>query len=213
MREREYREEICRIGRRLYEKNFIAAGAGNISVRLGKGRFLCTPTMVSKGFMDPDDLAVVDEAGKQISGPTLRSSEVLLHLAIYRELPEACAVVHAHPPHATAYAVVGEELPSGILPEVEIFLGKIPIAAYDTPGSEALAQTVLPHIRDGANTILLANHGAVACDKTLEGAYFHIEMLEQYCHILMLARQIGHPQPIPSDKLDELTEIRKKMGF
>lgn len=150
-------------------------------------------------------------AGKQISGPAPRSSEVLLHLAIYRELPQVGAVVHAHPPHATAFAVVGEELPSGILPEVEVFLGKVPIAAYDTPGGEALAETVGPHIRDDANAILLANHGAVAFDETLQQAYFHIEMLEQYCHILTIARQIGQPRPIPAEKMAELTEIRRKI--
>ncbi len=211
--ERKQREEICRIGRRLYEKNFVAAGAGNISVRIGRGRFLCTPTFVSKGFMDPDDIDVVDDDGRQVSGLRQRTSEVLLHMAIYRELADVNAVVHAHPPHATAYAVVGEELPAGVLPEVEVFLGRVPIASYETPGSEALAESVLPHIRDGASTILLANHGVVALGPTLQQTWFHIEMLEQYCHILSIVRQVGRVRPIPADKMAELTEIRRKMGL
>ena len=207
------KQAICDVGRRLYEKNFVAANDGNISVRLGRGRYLCTPTMVSKGFMKPADIAVVDEAGRQLSGSKPRTSEILLHLEIYRELPEVNAVVHAHPPHATAFAVAGVQLPSAILPEVEIFIGQVPIAEYDTPGSKRLAESILPHLRNKANTILLANHGAVACGRSLEEAYFHLETLDQYCRILLLTRQIGSIRQLPGEKVEELLEIKQHLGL
>ncbi len=207
------REEICDVGRRLYEKNYVAANDGNISVRIGKGRFLCTPTLVSKGFMKPADIALVDDAGKQISGPLPRTSEIKLHLEIYHALPEINAVVHAHPPHATAFAVAGIELPRHILPEVEIFIGQVPLAEYDTPGSKDFAETILPHLRNKANTIMLANHGAVACDKTLEQAYFHLETLDQYCLILLLAKEVGKIQQLPEPKVRELLEIKQRLGL
>ena len=207
------REQICEVGRRLYEKNFVAANDGNISVRMGKGRYLCTPTMVSKGFMKPADIALVDETGRQLSGGKPRTSEIMLHLEIFHELPEIGAVVHAHPPHATAFAVAGVQLPNCVLPEVEIFIGQVPIAAYDTPGGKDFARTVLPHLRNNANTILLANHGAVACDKTLEQAYFHMETLDQYCRILLLVQQIGKLHQLSPEKMRDLLQIKEKLGL
>jgi L-fuculose-phosphate aldolase len=207
------REDICRIGRRLWEKSYVAANDGNISVRAGKGRFLCTPTLVSKGFMKPADIALVDDRGEQLAGDKPRTSEILLHLEIYHELPEINAVVHAHPPHATAFAIAGMQLPNCILPEVEIFIGQVPIAEYDTPGSQDFARTILPHLRNKANTILLANHGAVCCDKTLEQAYFHMETLDQYCRILLLAREVGKVRQLPESKMRELLEIKAGLGL
>ncbi len=207
------REDICRIGRRLYEKNFVAANDGNLSVRVGEGRFLCTPTLVSKGFMKPSDIAQVDDEGNQLAGGKPRTSEVMLHLAIYHELPEINAVVHAHPPHATAFAVAGMQLPNCVLPEVEIFIGQVPIAEYDTPGSKDFAETILPHLRNKANTILLANHGAVACDKTLEQAYFHLETLDQYCRILLLAKEVGKVRQLAPEKMAELMQLKQQLGL
>jgi len=207
------REEICQVGRRLYEKGFVAANDGNISVRVGGGRYLCTPTLVSKGFMKPADIALVDETGKQLSGGKPRTSEIMLHLEIYHELPAVGAVVHAHPPHATAFAVAGVQLPNCVLPEVEIFIGQVPIAEYDTPGSKDFAETILPHLRSGANTILLANHGAVACDKTLEQAYFHMETLDMYCRILLLAKEVGGVRQLSGEKMEDLLAIKQRMGL
>jgi L-fuculose-phosphate aldolase len=207
------REEICQIGRRLYEKAYVAANDGNISVRIAPGRYLCTPTLVSKGFMKPADIALVDDKGTQLGGGKPRTSEVMLHLEIYHELPDINAVVHAHPPHATAFAVAGMELPSRILPEVEIFIGQVPLAAYDTPGSKDFAETILPHLRNKANTILLANHGAVACDKTLEQAYFHLETLDQYCRILLLAKELGNVQQLPAPKMADLLKLKEGLGL
>jgi L-fuculose-phosphate aldolase len=197
----------------MYRKEFVAANDGNISVRLGDGRYLCSPTLVSKGFMEPDDIALVDDEGNQLAGAKPRTSEILLHLEVYHELPEIGAVVHAHPPHATAYAVAGVAPPAGILPEVEIFLGPVPLAEYDTPGSGDFARTILPHLRNHANTILLANHGAVACDRTLEQAWFHLETLDHYCRILLLAGQLGCPRTLPDEKVAELLQIKRRMGI
>ncbi|HUT62306.1 MAG TPA: class II aldolase/adducin family protein [Phycisphaerae bacterium] len=207
------KRQICDIGRRMYDKGFVAANDGNITYRLGGGRYLCTPTGVSKGFLTPEMIAVVDDTGKQISGTWPRTSEIMLHLEIFHELLEINAVCHAHPPHATAFAVAGLQIPACVLPEVEIFIGQVPIAEYDTPGSKSFAETILPHLRNKANTILLANHGAVACDKTLEQAYFHLETLDMYCRILLLSKQVGSVRQLSEPKVRELLDIKKRLGI
>ncbi|MBN1909642.1 MAG: class II aldolase/adducin family protein, partial [Pirellulales bacterium] len=138
------KQEICQIGDRIYKKGFAAANDGNISYRIRDNEVVCTPTMISKGFMKPDDLCTVDMDGKQLSGKRKRTSEILLHLAIMKHRPEVKSVVHCHPPHATAFGIAREPVPQCILPEVEIFLGEVPIARYDTPGSQNFADTILP---------------------------------------------------------------------
>ncbi len=209
----EARKEICEIGRRMYAAGFVAANDGNISVRLSGGRYLCTPTGISKGFMQPDVICLADQQGNQVAGRLEITSEFKMHLAIYRELATINAVVHAHPPHATAFAIAGLELPSCILPEAELAIGQVPLAEYDTPGTEALAETLLPHLRNKANTILLTNHGAVACDARLEQAYFHLETLEMYCRVLLLGKQVGKIHRLPEPKVRELLEIKRSMGI
>ena len=204
---------ICDIGKRMYDKGFVAANDGNISIRMADGRFLCTPTGVSKGFMKPEDIAIVDADGRQLDGRLPRTSEILLHLEVYRQIPQISAVCHAHPPHATAFAITGTPLPVGVLPEVEIFLGPVPTAHYATPGTQHLADSILPHLRNKANTILLANHGAIAFDKSLEQAYFHLETLDMYCRILLLSNQIGKVQMLPDQKVQDLLEIKKRLGI
>src|SRR5438874_5647821 len=159
--ERKLKEEICEIGRRLYNKGFAAANDGNITTRLNEREILCTPTMVSKGFLKPEDICKVDYDGKQISGSRRRTSEVLLHLAVYKNRPDIMAVVHCHPPHATAFAVAHEPIPKCVLPEVEVFLGEVPIAKYATPGDQRLPNTFIPYVKV-CNTILLANHETVS---------------------------------------------------
>ena len=207
------KRQICEIGRRMYAKGYVAANDGNISVRIGGGRYLCTPNGVSKGFLKPADIAVVDDSGRQLSGRLLRTSEMPLHLQIYHELPRINAVCHAHPPHATAFAVAGVEPPVNILPEVEVCIGRVPIARYDTPGTQRFAETVLPHLRKKANTILLSNHGAVACDVDLLHAYFHLETLDMYCQILLLAKQVGRIRQLPRDKVVELLALKTRLGI
>ncbi len=209
----EAKKQICEIGRRMYEAGFVAANDGNISVRVGEGRFLCTPTGVSKGFLSPEMICAVDSGGRQTGGQRKITTEVRMHLVIYREMPEINAVAHAHPPHATAFAVAGVDVPSCVLPEVELFLGQVPIAEYETPGTQEVAETLLPHLRNKANTIILANHGAIACDTNLERAYFHLETLDMYCRILLLSKQVGNIRQLSEPRVRELLDIKKSLGI
>ncbi len=210
--DRGLKEEICEIGRRVYNKGFAAANDGNISIRVGENEVLCTPTMICKGFMKPEDICAVDMEGKQIAGVRKRTSEVLLHLAIMKNRPDVKAVVHCHPPHATAFAVAGEPIPQCILPEVEVFMGEVPIAPYETPGDQRFAQTVVPFLK-ATNTIILKNHGTVSFGKDLVDAYWKTEILDAYCRILLLAKQLGQPQYLNEQKSRELLDLKKKWGF
>jgi len=209
--ENELREQICETGRRMYQCGMVAGRDGNISCRLAGGRFLGTPTGISKGFMESDDLVVVDGEGNVLAGKRERTSEIFLHLEIYRNLPGVMAVVHAHPPHATAFAIAHIAPPLNVMPEMDIAIGPVPIAQYDTPGTKQYAKTVTPHLVDGCNTILLANHGAVAFDENLTQAMFHLESIERYCQILLLTKQVGKICPIPPDKAAELDRIRNSL--
>jgi L-fuculose-phosphate aldolase len=212
MNEFKLKEQICEIGRRLYARGFAAANDGNITVRLSEREFLCTPTMVSKGFMKPDDICKVDQDGKQLAGTRKRTSEVLLHLAVYKQRPDINAVVHCHPPHATAFAVAHEPIPKCVLPEVEVFLGEVPIAEYETPGTTRFAETIVPYVRD-CNTIILANHGTVTFGPNLENAYFNSEIIDAYCKILILARQLGRVNYFTDEQTRELLELKKRLGY
>jgi L-fuculose-phosphate aldolase len=210
--DRGLKEEICEIGRRVYNKGFAAANDGNISIRVGDNEVLCSPTMICKGFMKPEDICAVDLNGDQIAGTRKRTSEVLLHLAIMKERPDVKAVVHCHPPHATAFAVAGEPVPQCILPEVEVFMGEVPIAPYETPGDQRFAETVVPFLKS-TNTIILKNHGTVSFGATLEEAYWKTEILDAYCRILLLSRQIGDPMYLSEQKSRELLDLKKRLGF
>jgi len=206
------KEQICEIGRRVYAKGFAAANDGNITVRLNEREFLCTPTMVSKGFLKPEDVCKVDIEGKQLAGVRKRSSEVLLHLAIYKQRPDVKACVHCHPPHATAFAVAHEPIPKCILPEVEVFLGEVPLAVYETPGGQKFADTVVPFAKD-CNTIILANHGTLTFGPDLEKAYWNTEIIDAYCRILILAKQLGRINYFDEQKTRELLELKKRLGY
>jgi L-fuculose-phosphate aldolase len=212
MGEWKLREQMCEIGRRVYAKGFAAANDGNISYRLDEKRVLCTPTRVSKGFMKPDDLCIVDMEGKQLAGRRKRSSEILLHLSVMKARPDVRSCVHCHPPHATAFAVAHEPIPKCILPEFEVFLGEVAIAPYETPGTQAFAETVLPYVKD-TDTILLANHGTITYGSDLEDAYFKTEIIDAYCRILMLAKQLGTVNYYSDDKAAELIKIKPGLGI
>ena len=212
MNEHKLKEQICEIGRRVYNKGFAAANDGNISIRLNDREILCSPTMVSKGFMKPEDLCVVDYEGKQLRGTRKRSSEILLHLSVYKNNPQVNAVVHCHPPHATAFAVAGEPIPKCVLPEVEVFLGEVPIAVYETPGGQKFADTIIPFVKN-CNTIILANHGTVTFGPDLEKAYWNSEIIDAYCRILILARQLGKVNYFTHDQTRELLALKKKLGY
>ena len=206
------KQDICEIGKRIYNKGFAAANDGNISVRINENEVLCTPTMHSKGYLTPEDIATVDMSGKQIAGRKKRSSEALLHLEIYKQRPELKSVVHCHPPHATAFAVAREPIPQCVLPEVEVFLGDVPITKYETPGGQAFADTIRPFV-DKTNVIILANHGTVSYGETVERAYWWTEILDAYCRILMLARSLGRVSYFKEGEERDLLNLKKQWGF
>jgi L-fuculose-phosphate aldolase len=210
--EYQLKEQMCEVGRRVYQKGFAAANDGNISYRLNDREILCTPTMVSKGFMKPADLCKVDYEGKQLAGTRKRSSEILLHLAVYKNRPDVKAVVHCHPPHATAFAVARQPVPQCVLPEVEVFLGEVPTAIYETPGTQKFAETIVPHLKS-SNTIILANHGTVTFGPDLEKAYWNSEIIDAYCKILILAKQLGNVNYFSQQQTKELLDLKKRLGY
>src|SRR5215210_7233013 len=212
MSEWKLKEQMADIGRRIWIKGFCAGNEGNHSYRLGEDRVLCTPSLISKGNLKPDDMCVVDMEGKQVAGKRKRTSEILLHLAIYKERPDVKAVIHSHPPHATAFAVADVELPTCIHPEAEVFLGAVRTAKYVTPGDTRLGESILPFVKE-SNTILLGNHGVVCFGPNLEDAYYKLEIVDAYARILLLTKQLGSVRPLASDEMKELLALKSKFGM
>jgi L-fuculose-phosphate aldolase len=206
------KEQMCDIGRRIWQKGFCAGNEGNHSYRLSENRILCTPTGISKSALKPDDICTVDLEGKQISGTRKRTSEINLHLAIYKARPDVKAVIHSHPPHATAFAVASVDLPTCIHPEAEVFLGAVKTAKYVTPGDQRLGESILPYVKD-SNTILLQSHGVVCFHPDLEQAYYQLEIVDAYARILLLAKQVGSIRPLDSAEMKELLELKAKFGL
>lgn len=186
------KEEIVEVGRKLWEREYVDGAGGNISVRLGSGHVLCTPTMRSKRDLTADDICMTDMDGKMVEGRLVRTSELLLHLAIYRGTSRARAVVHCHPPHATAWSLTESGPPPSFLVEQAIFVGRIPVARYETPGTAEFAETVLPFLQDH-NSVLLPNHGIVCWADTVTHAEWLVEIVDTYCHTLSLAKLTGVP--------------------
>jgi len=205
------RRQICEVGRRMYEKNFVAANDGNISVRLDANRVLTTPTGVSKGFMTPESLVIVDFEGRPLTAGAKPSSEILMHLFVYRERPEVQAVVHAHPLHATGFATAGLSLEDCVAAEIIVTIGSIPLAPYGTPSTPKLPETLRPYIHRN-DAFLLANHGAVTVGKDLWEAYYKMERLEHYAHIILISRQLGGEKTLPKSDVEELLSLRAKYG-
>jgi L-fuculose-phosphate aldolase len=206
------KEEICDIGRRLYHRGFAAANDGNISCRIDDDRIVCTPTGISKGFMKPDDLCIVDMEANQIEGSRKMTSEVRQHITIMKHRSDVKAVVHCHPPHATAFGMTREAIPQGLMPEAEINLGNVPIAKYTVPGGQEFADAILPFVNK-SDIIIQANHGTVSYGPTVEQAYFLVETLDAYCKIVLLARSLGRVQYFTQEEMRELLELKKKMGL
>jgi L-fuculose-phosphate aldolase len=207
------KKEICSVGRKLWMRQFVDGNGGNISYRIGPNEVLCTPTLVSKYDLTPDVIGMTDLEGVQVAGPMPRTSELLLHLEIYKAVPEAKAVVHCHPPHATAYAITGRVPPNNIIPEFEVFVGKVAVSPYETPGTKAFAETVLPYVKQH-NTVLLSNHGIVCWADTVTHAEWYAEVLETYCWTLMIASQLGAPiSRISEEHGSDLLAIKKKLGL
>ena len=207
------KKEICAVGKKLWMRQFVDGNGGNISYRIGPNEVLCTPTLFSKYDLTPEDIALVDLEGNQLAGAKPRTSEIFMHLEIYKEQPAAKAVVHCHPPHATAYAITGRVPPNRVIPEFEVFVGKVALTTYETPGTARFAQTVLPFVKEH-NTILLGNHGIVCWGDTVTHAEWFAEVLETYCWTLTIANQLGAPLSfISQEKSDDLLAIKQKLGL
>jgi L-fuculose-phosphate aldolase len=207
------RAEIIRVGRKLWQRQYVDGNGGNISARIGASYVLCTPTMLSKGDLVPADICLADLDGNILAGDRSRTSELLLHLEIYKANPKARAVVHCHPPYATAYAITGTIPPNGLIPEYEVFVGPAAVAPYETPGTQAFAETVLPFV-EKHNTILLQNHGIVCWSDTVTHAEYLAEIIDTYCKTYLIAKQIGVPlTTIPEEKIQEILALKRRMGL
>jgi L-fuculose-phosphate aldolase len=207
------KEEIVAAGKKLWQRQYVDGNGGNISARMSPKYVICTPTMLSKGDLRPEDLALVDLENNRIVGDRAQTSEVSLHLEIYKAVPQAQAVVHCHPPYATAHAVAGI-LPQGnLIPEQEVFIGPVALAPYETPGTQEFARSVLPMAKHH-NTILLQNHGIVCWSDTVTHAEWNAEIIDTYCKTSMIASQLKSPLPeIPPVKIDEILAIKRYLGF
>jgi L-fuculose-phosphate aldolase len=210
--EEQIRADIVEVGRRLYARSYVASNDGNISVRLDAQRLITTPKSVSKGFMTPDMMVVVDFDGRKVSGEREASTELPMHLEVYRNRPDVNAVVHAHPPLATGFAVAGIPLTRAVLAEVITTLGSIPIAAYGTPSTSELPEAVRKYIKahDG---LLLANHGALTCGPDVIAAYYKMETIEHFAKISLVARTLGGENLISRGEVERLQGLRGFYGI
>ncbi len=209
----EAREMICEIGRRVYNRNYVAANDGNISVKVGLNEIWTTPTGVSKGYMTPDMMVKMDLSGQVLSGNLKPSSEVKMHLRVYNENPEVNAVVHAHPPVATSFAIAGIPLDKPVLPEAIVLLGNVPVAPYALPGTQEVPDSIAPYCKTH-NAVLLANHGALTWGRDLMEAYFRMESLEHYATILMYSNNIlKKANELNHSQIADLIKIRESMGI
>jgi len=206
------RADIVEVGRRMYARRYTASNDGNISARLGAERLLMTPKSVCKGFMTPDMMCITDLEGRKLQGERDPSSEMLMHLEVYRQRPDIQAVVHAHPPIATGFAVAGIPLDRAVLAEVLTTLGSIPIAAYATPSTAELPEAVRKYIKahDG---MLLANHGALTVGGDLFSAYYKMETIEHFATISLVARLLGRENLIAREEVLRLQELRGTYGI
>jgi L-fuculose-phosphate aldolase len=212
MTEAALREAIVEIGRRLYARGYTASNDGNISVRLDANRLLMTPKSVCKGFMSPDMMVTTDLEGRKLSGDRDPSSEMQMHLEVYRQRPDANAVVHAHPPIATGFAVAGIPLDRAVLAEVITTLGSVPIADYATPSTKELPDAVRRYVKahDG---MLLANHGALTLAADLFGAYYKMETIEHFAKISLVARLLGGERLLSRQEVERLQGLRGSYGI
>ena len=207
------KEEIVRTGKKLWERQYVDGNGGNISARISPRWVICTPTMCSKADVKADDISLVDLESSQICGDRPRTSEILLHLEIYKAVPEAKAVIHCHPPYATAHAIAGVIPQGNLLPEQEVFVGPVALTPYETPGTIEFARTILPIVRKH-NTILLENHGVVSWADTITHAEWLIEVIETYCKTVMIAGQLrSNLKEIPPEKIADILAIKRKLGL
>lgn len=209
----EAKNTIIEIGKRMYQKGFVAANDGNISCKVSEDTIWATPTGVSKGYMTPDMLVKMKLNGEILEGTNKPSSEVKMHIRVYQENPMVNAVTHAHPLVATSFAIAGICLDKAILPEAVVQLGTVPIATYATPGTQGIPDSIAPYC-NSHNAVLLANHGAISWGENLLEAYYRMESLEYYATILMYTGNIiGRANVLTNKQIEELINIREKLGI
>ena len=208
----EIKKEICEVGHKLWLKGFVAANDGNISVKINDHEFYCTPTGVSKGDLTPDMIIKVDENGKKLEGKLNPSSEIKMHMRVYRERPDVTAVVHAHPPVATAFTVADIDLDQYILPEAVLTIGDVPTCDYGTPSTMEIPDSLDPYIQNH-DAFLLRNHGALTVGCNLTKAFFIMEEVEFNAVICKHAMDLGAVHEISNDQLKKLMDLRKKMNL
>jgi L-fuculose-phosphate aldolase len=207
------KRRICDMGRRLWLKDYTDGNGGNITVRVGDNLALCTPTLICKGFMTPADICLVDLDANQLAGNRVRTSEAKTHFGIMKRQPAAKACVHAHPPHATAFAISNATIPSCLIPEAEVFLGKIGVARYETPGTAANADEV-GRVGVDHQAVLMQNHGVIVWGKDVEDAYWKMENIDAYCRTIAIAAGLGTGlHRFGTDKLKDLIGLRQKLGM
>ncbi|HEY0545876.1 MAG TPA: class II aldolase/adducin family protein [Pyrinomonadaceae bacterium] len=211
MDEQTARREIVRVGQLMYERSYVVSSDGNVSVRLDDGRVVATPTMTCKGRMTEDSLAVTDLSGKPLSDKKA-SSELAMHLLIYREREDVRAVCHAHPPHGTAFAVAGLAIDQPILSEVILTLGCVPLAEYGTPSTDELTETIQPLVKHH-NALLMTNHDTIAYDADLWQAFDRLETLEHTAKIAILSRLLGGSKNLSADAIEKLINVREQAGY
>ena len=208
------KQQICDIGKRIYDKGMVASNDGNISVKLNDNEFLCTPTGVSKGFMTTEYICKVDRDGKVLeANPGFKpSSEIKMHMRVYKERPDVNAVVHAHPMYATGFAIAGIPLTQPIMPEAVISLGAVPIAEYGTPSTEEIPDAISKYLQS-YDAVLLENHGALSFSDSLLNAYHKMESVEFYAKLLYISKQLGGPKELSESQVQRLYEIRRQFGM
>jgi L-fuculose-phosphate aldolase len=207
------KEQICEVGRRLWQRAYVDGNGGNIAIRAGEDLAICTPTLVSKGFMKPADMCLVDFEGNQYCGAKKRTSEILMHLQILARQPRAFATVHCHPPYSTGFAVAGLEPPTCLIPEYEVF-ASVALAPYRTPGTPEMGKLVADLV-DQNNIVLMANHGVVSWSHlSVEDAYFKMEILEAYCRTVLVTAQLGKPpNTFTPEQLRDLLKIKQSLDI
>lgn len=206
------KKQIVEVGKRMYDRGYVASNDGNISAKVDDESVLVTPTGVSKGFIEPEMMVHVDLEGNVLNGDKKASSEVFMHLQVYKDRPDVKSVCHSHPPYATGYAVAGISLEKLVLPEVVIALGGIPLVEYGTPGTDEFYKPLIPLLKD-YDAFLLANHGALTVGKDVLSAYHKMETLEHFAHISFVAQQVGKVKELNDDQVKKLTDQRAKYGI
>lgn len=207
------KQQICEMGRRLWTRAYVDGNGGNMAIKVGEDIAICTPTLVSKGSLKPEDMCLVDFEGNQLLGTKKRTSEILMHLQMMKRQPKAIATCHCHPPYATGFAVAGIAPPTCMLPEYEVFCA-VAVAPYRTPGTPEMGRLVADLV-DTHNTILMANHGVVTWSHNgIEEAYWRMEIIEAYCRTLLVTAQLGvKPNTFSAEQLQDLLKIKQSLGY